>query len=224
MSKETIELTNLDPRIQEYQANILEKYAELNKTSKKGQIIFAGSSTTEIFPIEKMQQSLKLNHQIYNRGVRATTTEYLLKNIDTLILNLEPSKIFLQIGSNDIGFNVPEAKFLSNYQKIIEKIKNTLPDTQVYLLAYYPINTKDDFGQEKDEHAELNKHRSNDLYAYYNPKVQQLADQFDFQYINLNQGLTDQDGNLKRELTFDGLHPLPAGYQIILDNLKPYLN
>ena len=113
MKKETQKLTKLDPRITEFQDSLRKKYAENNKKAKKGQIDFVGSSLMEIFPIEKMQRDhdLGLNKIIYNRGVRATTTADLLQHIDTLIFDLVPSKIFINIGSNDVGFNVPEKIF-----------------------------------------------------------------------------------------------------------------
>ncbi|WP_221771884.1 GDSL-type esterase/lipase family protein [Listeria booriae] len=95
----------------------------------------------EIFPIEKFQQEqdLGLDKIIYNRGVRVTTTADLLEHMDTLIFDLAPSKIFINIGSNDIGFNVPENVFLANYDTILQQIKEKLPDTIVYVMAYYLI-------------------------------------------------------------------------------------
>ncbi|MBC2179617.1 hypothetical protein HCJ82_05575 [Listeria booriae] len=91
----------------------------------------------EIFPIEKFQQEqdLGLDKIIYNRGARATTTADLLEHMDTLIFDLAPSKIFINIGSNDIGFNVPENVFLANYETILKQIKEKLPDTVVYIMS-----------------------------------------------------------------------------------------
>ncbi|GFH40407.1 hypothetical protein [Pseudolactococcus insecticola] len=74
MTEQTRELTNLDPRIREFQDQIRAKYAQENLQAEKGQIDFVGSSLMEIFPIEKMQVGLGLDLKIYNRGVRATTT------------------------------------------------------------------------------------------------------------------------------------------------------
>ena len=41
-------------------------------------------------------------YKIYNRGVSGLNTDEFLENIDTLLLDLEPSKIFINIGTNDI--------------------------------------------------------------------------------------------------------------------------
>lgn len=225
MSDKTTKLTNMHPDIAELQNNIRAKYALSNKTAKKGQILFVGSSLMEIFPIEQMQQNqdLGLDKAIYNRGVRATTTADLLNHIGTLIFDLTPSKIFINIGSNDIGFNVPEEIFLANYDEILYRIKEKLPGTAVYVMAYFPVNTVDDFGEEKQARDQLYAHRSNELLETVNAKVEQLAKKNGYEFINVNAGLTDVNGNLRKELTFDGAHMLPKGYAIVLDNLKKYL-
>lgn len=223
MSGKTTELTNLHPDIARFQNELLNRYTADNQIAKKGQIVFVGSSSMEIFPIDRMQQNLHLDKVIYNRGVRATTTADLLNHMGTLIFDLEPDKIFINIGSNDIGFNVPDAVFLANYDKILHKIKERLPATVVYVMAYYPINTVDDFGEEKEEHNRLYAHRSNALLETANANVEQLAQKYGYPFINVNAGLADTEGNLKKELTFDGAHLLPAAYEILLENMKKYL-
>jgi lysophospholipase L1-like esterase len=223
MSEKTTSLTNIFPGSAKVQNDIRAKYAVENQTAKKGQILFVGSSSMEIFPIDKLQQNLGLDKVIYNRGVRATTTADLLNHMDTLIFDLAPSKIFINIGSNDIGFDVPQDVFLSNYDKILHQTKEKLPDTAVYVMAYYPINAVDDFGEEKDEHDQFFAHLSNELLEAANAKVEQLAQKNGYEFVNVNAGLSDVNGNLRKELTFDGGHMYPAGYEIVLLNLKKYL-
>ena len=223
MSEQTTSLTNMNPMIEQFKKDLRAKYAQQNKTAKKGQIVFVGSSLMEIFPIEKMQQDLNLDKVIYNRGIRATTTAELLQAIDVCILDLAPSKIFINIGTNDIGFGVPETVFLENYDKILGQIKEKLPATQVFVMAYYPVNPVADFGEEKDEHESLFARRNNEILQAASQKVEQLANKYHYEFINVNDNLTDSEGNLRKELTFDGAHMVPAGYEIVLENMKKYL-
>jgi lysophospholipase L1-like esterase len=225
MSDQTVELTNLDPRIKEFQDKLRADYAVANETAKKGQIVFVGSSLMEIFPIEKWEEEGKVafDKYIYNRGVRATTTADLLAHMDVQIFDLAPSKIFINIGSNDIGFGVPESTRLANYDEILSQIKAKLPDCQVYVMAYYPMNTSADFGEPKEEHDSLYNTRNNATFADASEKVAQLAKKHGYDFINVNAGLADESGNLRKELTFDGAHMLPNGYEIVLENLKAYL-
>ncbi|GFH40406.1 hypothetical protein Hs20B_08040 [Lactococcus insecticola] len=90
-------------------------------------------------------------------------------------------------------------------------------------MAYYPINETTNFGEEKGEHKSLFEHRGNEINAQYSQKVAVLAEKHGYTFINANAGLTDETGNLKADLTFDGAHMLPDGYEIVLDNLLPYL-
>lgn len=222
MSKETKALT-INPQLAAFQEELLKNYDKANLSAKKGQTLFVGSSLMEIFPIEKWEEAgeVTFSHYIYNRAVRATTTSFLLEHIESQTFNLEPSKIFINIGTNDIGFEIPEDEFLNNYDQILSQIESKLPQTQVYVMRYYPINTVD-FGQDSDEKT-LFETRSNEKFQKASDKIKKLADNHHFHFIDVNDGLSDENGNLKKELTFDGAHLNPAGYQLVLENLKVYL-
>lgn len=222
MSKETKALT-INPQLAAFQEELLKSYDKANLSAKKGQTLFVGSSLMEIFPIEKWEEAgeVTFSHYIYNRAVRATTISFLLEHIESQIFNLEPSKIFINIGTNDIGFEIPEEEFLNNYDQILSQIESKLPQTQVYVMRYYPINTVD-FGQDSDEKT-LFETRSNEKFQKASDKIKKLADNHHFHFIDVNDGLSDENGNLKKELTFDGAHLNPAGYQLVLENLKVYL-
>ncbi|GEO69208.1 GDSL-type esterase/lipase family protein [Levilactobacillus acidifarinae] len=225
MSDQTQKLTNMNPNIVAFQDELRAKYAEENQTALPDQIDFIGSSLMEIFPIEKFQteQKLDLSLHIYNRGVRATTIADLLAHIDTLIFDLHPSKIFMNIGSNDVGFGIPENEMIANYNELCRQIQTKLPDCEVYVMAYYPVNTTAKFTNSEREHNSLFHTRTNESMVKASETVARIARKYGFHPINVNQGLTDNQGMLKAELTFDGAHMLPSGYQIVLGNLIAYL-
>ena len=53
--------------------------------------------------------------------------------------------------------------------------------------------------------------------------VKKLSEEFGYQYIDVNEGLYDDAGELKRELSTDGIHMWPEAYELIFDNMKDYL-
>jgi len=222
MSKETKSLT-LNPELEAFQNALLAKYDAANRSALKGQTVFVGSSLMEIFPIEQWEESgeAAFDPYIYNRAVRATTTAFLLSHIDTQIFDLAPSKIFINIGTNDIGFGVPEEEFLANEREIFRLIAERLPRCEVYALRYYPINTVD-FQNDEDERS-LFESRSNAAFQAASDKIETLAGEFGFHFIDVNAGLADDSGKLNKELTFDGAHLNPDGYRVVLANLAPYL-
>ncbi|WP_274654598.1 SGNH/GDSL hydrolase family protein [Paenibacillus humicola] len=207
----------------------LKEYRMLNRHAKKGQILFVGSSLMEGFPIYEMQLSsnLALDRVIYNRGIGGTTTVDLLQSMDTCIFDLEPSKLFINIGSNDIGASVKEGyskeTLLKNYNHILSQIKARLPLCEVFVMAYYPVNAEADFGLDRSDKELMFATRTNANILEANEAIEQLAKHHGFSFINVNEGLTDEKGNLKPEFTVEGIHLWPNAYTVILNNLKRYL-
>jgi lysophospholipase L1-like esterase len=212
---------------EEQKSNRIRIFKFLNQNVKKGQILFVGSSLMELFPINEMQQTAAIDHTIYNRGVCGFKTMELLAAMDECIFDLEPSKIFINIGSNDIGNNdttgYKKENLLVNYNKIMDQIQNRLPGCEVYVMAYYPINAKADFGLDKDQMEDMYKTRTNENIKEANDAIEELAEKHGFNFINVNEGLTDMEGNLKKEYSMEGLHMWPNAYSIILGNMKKYL-
>ena len=90
------------------------RYREENKTVRYGQTVFTGFVSRE-----------------------------LLEAIDVCATDLRPSKIFINIGTNDLSDrSIPVSELMENYDRIISEIEARLPDTTVYLMAYYPVNTE----------------------------------------------------------------------------------
>lgn len=204
----------------------IERYRVLNEHIVKNQILFTGSSLMEQFPINELMMTEHIDRIIYNRGVGGFTTADMLQNMDVQIFDTAPSKIFINIGTNDISyagapFEDVLAYMLKNYSMILEQIKTRLPDTQVYVMAYYPVNETDKIFTEWDKNIFANRNNRNLTIA--NTAVQNLARQLGFRYINVNTGLTDNCGMLKKEYTIEGIHMYANGYRIILENMKPYL-
>lgn len=122
-------------------------FKTLNSMAQKGQILFTGSSLMEGFPIAEMSLSAGLNggqKLIYNRGIGGYTTDDFLREIDTVLLDMEPSVVFINIGTNDMKIYEDGSDWLEhlsgNYDRILAIAKEKLPKTRFYLMAYYPTN------------------------------------------------------------------------------------
>ena len=75
------------------------RYRQLNQTARKGQIVFAGSSLMEMFPIEQFVVEDNLPVVVYNRGIGGFVTDELLTNLAVCVLDLAPRMLFLNIGT-----------------------------------------------------------------------------------------------------------------------------
>ena len=196
----------------------LANFRSQNAYIQKGQTLFTGSSLMEQFPISEfcLNEGLPI---VYNRGIGGYTTDEFLAAINPMLLDLKPSKLFINIGTNDIR-DMPEGEdwfthLSSNYRRICEIIREKLPETIVYMMAYYPVNP--------ERNSPALRVRTNEAVARANDMVRELASAFGFQYIDVNDGLKDEQGNLQIEHTQDGIHFDAAAYRTVFERLKQYL-
>ena len=208
------------------QKDKLDRYRILNETARKGQILFTGSSLMEQFPMHELLMDEEMDCLIYNRGIGGFTTEDMLENMQEQIYGTEPSKIFINIGTNDMGKpDYTLEKLMDNYKKILEQIKEHLPETEIYMMAYYPVNEVDKKTVLPDEEwaNHMFDNRNNFNIRLANQAVKQLAEKMGCRYIDVNEGLYDETGRLKKEFTLEGVHMYANGYRVVLSNLKKYL-
>ncbi len=198
----------------------LEKYHQKNLTAHKGKIVFTGSSLMEMFPIEKFMDELKNPYIIYNRGMSGFKTEDMIKVLDVCVFELEPSRIFINIGTNDLSDpNIPLSQMLENYGIILDKIKKRLPVAELYLMAYYPVN----YDAASEEMKPCLEIRNNRKITFANEEVKKLARHFCAKYIDINDNLKDEQGRLKASYTIEGMHIKEEGYRAILDDILRYV-
>ena len=205
------------------QQDKLERYRILNRNVQKGEILFTGSSLMEQFPVNELLMTNGMNQVIYNRGIGGFTTTDMLEHMEEMVFGTEPSRIFINIGTNDIGS--PDYRLealLERYEEIITRIRERLPEAEITMMAYYPVNETDKV-PETEWAGAMFVNRNNRNLPIANEAVKKLAEKMGYHYIDVNAGLCDERGMLRREFTVEGVHMYANGYQVVLKNLKPYL-
>ena len=198
----------------------VERFRELNKNVINGKIVFTGSSLMEMFPINKLLEEHNDPTVIYNRGIGGFISAELLDVIDVCVLQLEPSRVFINIGTNDLSDSrIPVQHLMDNYDKIITAIENHIPKVEIYLMAYYPVN----YEAAAENMKECLKIRNNEKIAAANKEVEKLAAKHGQKYIDINKNLKDSQGRLKAEFTIEGLHINEDGYRAIYDDIMKYV-
>ncbi|BAZ09534.1 GDSL-like lipase/acylhydrolase domain protein [Calothrix sp. NIES-4071] len=190
-------------------ANIFDIYNPpyyIHKTSqfellpiKLNTIIFLGDSITD----EGEWTELLQNFNIQNRGISGDTTERILRRLDVIIKN-HPKQIFLMVGINDLHMlNKSVEATLLGYKQILMQFQEKLPNTEVFIQSVLPVN--------------------NNIYIYWtdnqkvidlNGKLQDLATQYKYKYIDIYSHLLDTQEQLSAEYTSDGLHLNGKAYLI----------
>lgn len=191
-----------------------EMFAVLNEKASKSGIVFAGDSITDQFPIHEFFSGVP---NIYNRGVGGITSEYLLNNIEKHILQLLPKKLFLLIGTNDLGFEKPIDEIADRIIEICKRTENDCPNVKIYLLSVYPINAEDKFKASVSARSNHNIAKLNAIIEKESANLKQT------EYLNLHPVLADENGNLKADYTPDGLHLSAKGYIQVTNFLSKYI-
>ena len=144
---------------------------------------------------------------IFNRGIAGTDSVWLLEHLKEQVLDLEPSKLVLLIGINDIGRGYPIRDIVTRISDIIMTVRQESLFTEVYLLSVFPVS-------EESQYASKVKIRNNTTVRELN---QQLAVLPGVTYVDLFDYLTDDMGQLNDNYTTDGLHLSPQGYQVLAE-------
>lgn len=172
------------------------------------EIIFLGDSLTAggdwetFFP----------GHTIHNYGVGGDTSADVLKRLPTLYKQ-QPEKIFLMIGINDLGNQVPAQKVIENISIILSRFRRHFPDTAIYVLGLLPI------ASQLWSQIDLSPGKLSDL----NTQIKNVAEDNKASFINISPGFADEEGSLKDSLTNDGLHLNPSGYEEWANRIRDFV-
>ena len=188
----------------------VEKFKKENAGLKN--IILLGDSLTEGFDVDKLFP----DRRVLNRGIVADHVGMkehgVLKRMDCSVFDCNPSHVFLLIGVNDLGDdNSPEAieRISKCYREICTTIISRAPQVKLYLQSCLPTGRK--YIRLNESIVELNK------------RIKKIADDLDLAYIDLHTLMKDEKGELKDELTREGLHLKPKAYDMWRKALEPYL-
>jgi len=171
-------------------------------------IIFLGDSLTD----EGEWFELLENPQIKNRGISGDTTSRILNRLDAII-NTKPKQIFLMVGINDfVNEKKSIEELLQGYQEILHELQINIPDTQVFIQSVLPVNNDMTLFWQ-----------NNDTIIKFNDKLQELAKEFHYQYIDISSGLVDSKNQLDAKYTTDGVHLNGKAYLVWKEVVSKYV-
>jgi lysophospholipase L1-like esterase len=175
----------------------------------KSPIVFLGDSMTD----EGEWSKLFPNEHVVNRGIGGDTTHGVLERLNQII-DLNPPKIFLMIGTNDLCYNRSINSALDNYDQILATLHHQLPNTKIYIESVLPFN---------DKIFPSVYLRTNTNIEKLDIGIKKLAEKYHDPYIDMVDKFSDEDGRLPASDTTDGLHLNQKGYNIWQQQLDSYV-
>lgn len=200
-----------DIQLSDDKRRTVERYRIANRTVKPGGIVCAGSSLMEFFPVEQFMQEAGIDLNLHNRGISGFVCDELYAYLDVCVLALRPSRMVINIGTNDLNDPATtDAILRDRYERILTAVEQALPGIEIMMMAYYPVNA--DVATD-DGILTCLASRTNERLQAANRVVESLAERHHARYLDVNSVLTDEQGRLKTAYTLEGMHLNEAGYR-----------
>lgn len=203
-----------------YRAQRIKFNKSLPTTKLKGQIVFLSDSLTESFVADLSRRysdgiagnlsPLFQKLKIVNQGISSDTTRGILNRIKD-VTDLEPDKVFIMAGINDMSMGRSVATIVKNYKEIIVNIKEKSPQTEIFIESVLPVN---------EERTPI---KNKNIIAL-NQKLRLLATQYDAIYIDLYSLMVDGKGQLNASWTWDGIHIYMRGFDLWRNEVEKFVN
>ena len=149
---------------------------------------------------------------ISNRGISGDITNGILERLDEFIY-FKPLAIFLLIGINDIyAMNLPEGEQTEDYIsdniiEILNRLRNDIPNTKLYLQTILPTHREDI----KDQIQRIN----NSIINNAQPEVT---------IIDLHSIFANENGLMTKDYSTDGVHLNTYGYDRWANHIRRHIN
>jgi len=176
----------------------------------RNEIVFLGNSITDGAEWFELLQNKKCR----NRGISGDVTEGILLRLDG-VTKLKPSAIFLLIGINDLSLSISVNEITGRYREILQRIQTETPRTKVYVQSVMPVNPATGGNKRLEGKTEL--------IIELNGRLQALAKEFGFTYIDLFTPLADNNNLLPKRYSVDGLHLSYEGYRVWAETIKEFV-
>lgn len=167
----------------------------LKQMNAKADIVFFGDSLiyygdfSSIFP----------DKVVCNLGLRGDTIKGMLDRIEQ-VKTLEPKKIYLMAGINDVA-KYSQDKFENEYDSLIQQLKTQIPHASLIIQSMLPVNN-----------IQYTISCNNDQIISLNCVIEKLSRKYNIEYIDLF-SIYQKDMLLSPEITVDGIHLKADAYE-----------
>jgi len=172
---------------------------------KEKRVVFMGDSITDAWG--RSHGKFFPGEPYVNRGISGQTTPQMVLRFRADVINLHPKAVVILAGTNDIAGNTgPET---------LEEIEGNLT-TMVELAKAYKIKVVlSSVMPVCDYIRPQTARRPPEKILALNGWMQDYAKAHKLVYLDYYSALIDDQKMLKKDLTYDGLHPNDAGYEVI---------
>lgn len=169
-------------------------------------IVMLGNSLNNNAPWNELFPGVDL----INRGISGDVTNGIYQRAEEVAAHT-PEKVFLLTGPNDL-INDPQLSveaFMASYKKVVDRLKELMPETQLFVHSILPVNPKSKFYEGYNVRA-----------AEIDRQLAENAESWGYTFIDLVPAMADENGDLKDSFTTDGLHLTAEAYNAWVEVIK----
>jgi lysophospholipase L1-like esterase len=156
--------------------------------------IMVGDSLSMWFPKDKLPSG-KL---WLNQGISGDTSTGVLRRLSAFS-KTRPDVIYVMAGINDLRQGASDETILRNHRRIVRRLRQDHPLTQIIVQSILPTRL-----------AKVSNNRIRKI----NLSLAAIAKEEGANYLNIHNWFADFQGNLRQDLTTDGLHLSLNGYEV----------
>lgn len=196
----------------------LSRYQMENKVLLESQldtpkVVFMGNSITEGWPGH--EPDFFQNLAYINRGISGQTTPQMLVRFRQDVIDLQPAAVVILAGINDIAGNTGPATVEMIIDNIISMAELAQAnDIEVLLCSVLPAAAFP-WEPKVDPIPEV---------LALNQMIKNYCATNDLIYVDYFSAMVDDENGLKAALTYDGVHPNKAGYEVMEPLVKTAIN
>ena len=184
----------------DYYNDKIELFKQENQTASDIEVAFVGDSITDMYDVKSYYSELN----VLNRGIGGDTTYGVENRLEVSLYAVKPKVVVMMIGVNN------RTTCCRNYERLLVKIKNNLPDSKIVILSLIPAG-----GSIKSWNTQLQRN---------NVIIKDIATRHDCIYVDMYSVFYDSAiAEINPTYTDDGLHPNADGYAVMTNVLKPRL-
>lgn len=175
-------------------------------------IVFIGNSLTQYFELNEFFK----NTNIKNRGIAGDFIDGVTNRLESVI-QMQPKKIFIEIGINDLGAGISKDTVIFKYQKLINLLVLKLPNTKIYVQSLFPT----EIGSVNFP-THCTKKVNEDI-VMINAELLKYSEQRQITFVDTYHSFV-LNGVLNPKYSVDGVHLNGTAYKLWAEIVKPYVN
>ncbi len=124
-------------------------------------------------------------------------------------------KVYISLGVNELGM-YDDQGYHDNFVKFVDLVREKQPDATIYIQLLIPVNTQKCKDKGQADYV------TNEQIGVYNDLLRQVAQEKEVFLVDPAQAIVDETGEPPYDVTADGVHFQPSGYQLWYEYLTKH--